>query len=350
MKIRKLFSIFFFTFIVFSCSSGSGGSPTDPSDPGDGNGEGNEVTFSNATNFDAPNQLEIISWNIQTFPQSSKTNDYLEVLLTKWNADVYFFQEIQNKNQLIALANELSEYSLVLSSTTQNMHFGLLYKSTNSDCATCGVITFNGKNELWSNTPNSNDGDMDFANNANYQFASRPPMENFLTWSNGSKTFDFYLIGTHYKCCGNDQYENEKDNPGAEIFRRYAASSLLKDYYANNRQQANVFIAGDFNNVGNQSITNPAIAPLADPSINDGYFKLIDEAVFQQQPTKYSWQGWRNRYDPAHLDHIFISESMFSYENAAGGVVDMLTETGLTGNEIDDVLSDHQPIFIRLIP
>ena len=63
MKIRKLFSIFFFTFIVFSCSSGGGGSPTDPSDPGDGNGEGNEVTFSNATNFDAPNQLEIISWN-----------------------------------------------------------------------------------------------------------------------------------------------------------------------------------------------------------------------------------------------------------------------------------------------
>jgi len=41
---------------------------------------------------------------------------------------------------------------------------------------------------------------------------------------------------------------------------------------------------------------------------------------------------------------------MFSYENAVGGVVDMLTETGLTGNEIDDVLSDHQPIFIRLIP
>ena len=149
MKIKNFFSIILFTVFVFSCSSGSGGSPTDPTDPGDGGG--NEITFSSATNFDAPNQLDIISWNIQTFPQSSKTNDYLEVLLTNWNADVYFFQEIQNKNQLITLANELPEYSLVLSSTTQNMHFGLLYKSTNSDCSSCGTITFNSKNELWSN-------------------------------------------------------------------------------------------------------------------------------------------------------------------------------------------------------
>ena len=64
-----------------SCSGG-GGSSTGPDDGSDGSDTGGDsYTFANATNFDQENQIEVISWNIQTFPQLSTTPNYVKSLL-----------------------------------------------------------------------------------------------------------------------------------------------------------------------------------------------------------------------------------------------------------------------------
>ena len=107
-----------------------------------------------------------------------------------------------DNNTLISMINAMPEYSYVLSSETSNWDFALVYKTANSDCTACGTVTYNSHNELWADTPNSNDNDDDYENNALYQFASRPPMENYLTWTNGTKSVDLYVTNIHYKCCG----------------------------------------------------------------------------------------------------------------------------------------------------
>ena len=121
--------------------SGGGGSSTGPDDGSGGSdtGGGDSYTFANATNFDKENQIEVISWNIQTFPQIGTTPNYVKSLLETWNADIYLFQEIIDKNTLINMVNSMPEYSYVISGETSNMHFALVYKSANSDCSACGL-------------------------------------------------------------------------------------------------------------------------------------------------------------------------------------------------------------------
>ena len=339
----------FLTIFLMSCSGG-GGSSTGPDDGSDGSDTGGDsYTFANATNFDQENQIEVISWNIQTFPQLSTTPNYVKSLLETWNADIYLFQEIIDKNTLINMVNLMPEYSYVISGETSNMHFALVYKNANSDCSACGIVNFNYSNELWSDTANYNDNDDDPTNNAKYQFASRPPMENFVTWTNGTKSVDLYLIDIHYKCCGDNTLD--LSNKGSETTRRHYASTLLRDYVINQRANDYVMIAGDFNNIGEQSISNPSIAPLTNPDINSNYFKMADEYIFDQSNSTWSWQGWRSSFAPSHLDHVIISQPLFQFESVSNsGIIDMLTETGMSAYDIDDKLSDHKPSYFRFYP
>ena len=86
---KILLSIIF----LLSCSGG-GSSPASPDDGSDNNGNtGDSYVFPNATNFDRENQIEIISWNIQTFPQLNTTADYVKSLLESWNADIYVYKK-----------------------------------------------------------------------------------------------------------------------------------------------------------------------------------------------------------------------------------------------------------------
>ena len=145
--------LFILLLILVACGGG-GSSPTE-TDPGDGN-ETNPYEFPNATNLDQPSQIEIVTWNIRQFPQHSTTKSYVQSLLEAWNADIYLFQEISSESELINMVNSMNDYSYVVDEESGNLGFALVYKNS--------TITFNSKNELWADTPNSNDGDSDYEN------------------------------------------------------------------------------------------------------------------------------------------------------------------------------------------
>ena len=328
--------------LILACSSGSS-SPTDPGDNSGGGENTNSYEFPNAVDYGLSNQVEIVTWNIRQFPQDSSTKDYVKNLMQKWNADIYFFQEMRSESDLISMVNTMPNYSYVFDEESGNLGFALVYKNQ--------YVTFNSKNELWANTPNYDDGDSDYANNASYQFASRPPMENYVTWSDGTKTINLYLIGIHYKCCGDDSY-NANDT-GDETTRRHHASLLLTDYILNNRANENVIVLGDFNNVGSQSITNPTLSPFTDQD-NFGSassFKLTDLSILQGPASGYSWQGWTSSYSAAHLDHIIINQTMFTLDaTSTSSVISLPSETGISNNNVDGKISDHQPVMYRFYP
>jgi hypothetical protein len=241
------------------------------------------------------------------------------------------------------MVDSMPNYSYVVDEESGNLGFALVYKNQ--------YITFNSKNELWADTANNDDGDSDYYNNAAYQFADRPPMENYLTWSDGTKTLNLYLIGIHYKCCGDDSY-NANDT-GDETTRRHHASLLLTEYILNNRSNDNVVVLGDFNNVGSQSVSNPTLSPFTDvDNFNSASsFKLTDLNVLQGPAGGYSWQGWSSSYSAAHLDHIIINQSMFTMDaTSTSSVISLPTEAGISNNNVDGKISDHQPVMYRFYP
>jgi endonuclease/exonuclease/phosphatase family metal-dependent hydrolase len=325
-----------------SCSGGGESSPTDP-DNGNGGDTTNPYELPNAVNYNIANQVEVVTWNIRQFPQHSTSVDYVKNLLEKWNADIYFFQEINSESSLITMVNSMPNYSYVVDEESGNLGFALVYKNE--------YITYNSKNELWADTANNDDGDSDYENNAAYQFADRPPMESYLTWTDGTKSIDLYVIGVHYKCCGDDSYD--ASDTGDETTRRHHASLLLTDYIINNRSNDNVIVLGDFNNTGSQSIVNPTLSPFTDQNNYDSAtsFKMTDLSILQGPATGYSWQGWTSSYSAAHFDHIIINQSMFTVDaTSATSVIALPTETGLSNSNVSNRISDHQPVMYRFYP
>ena len=294
------------------------------------------VEFLNATNLNKNDQIEIVTWNIKRFPQDNKYSvPYTRSLLNAWNADIYLFQEIEDNNSLKIMVDAMDDYSYVIS---EKADFVIVYKEQ--------YVTYISKKELWEDTPSRNDGDTDYKNNAQYQFAGRPPMENYLTWKSNSKSIDLFLINVHYKCCGDDQYDNL--DPEDETTRRHHASLLLTDYIVNNRSTDNVIVLGDFNNVGEQSSLNPAISPFVDVNNYDyaAHFKMMDLSILTGSENQYSWQGWTSSYGPAHLDHIIITKPLFSFsDNSIIGVINTPKETELSSTSVSNTISDHQPVF-----
>ena len=339
---EKLLRNILIIFFIISCSGGGESSPTDP-DNGNGGDTTNPYELPNAVNYNIANQVEVVTWNIRQFPQHSTSVDYVKNLLEKWNADIYFFQEINSESSLITMVNSMPNYSYVVDEESGNLGFALVYKNEH--------ITYNSKNELWADTPNNDDGDSDYENNASYQFADRPPMENYLTWTDGTKSIDLYVIGVHYKCCGDDTYD--VNDTSDETTRRHHASLLLTDYIVNNRANDNVIVLGDFNNTGSQSVTNPTLSPFADQNNYDtaSSFKMTDLSILQGPATGYSWQGWTSSYDAAHFDHIIINQSMFTVDaTSATSVIALPTETGLSNSNVSNRISDHQPVIYRFYP
>jgi endonuclease/exonuclease/phosphatase family metal-dependent hydrolase len=339
---EKLLRNILITFFIISCSGGGESSPTDP-DNGNGGDTTNPYELPNAVNYNIANQVEVVTWNIRQFPQHSTSVDYVKNLLEKWNADIYFFQEINSESSLITMVNSMPNYSYVVDEESGNLGFALVYKNE--------YITYNSKNELWADTANNDDGDSDYENNAAYQFADRPPMESYLTWTDGTKSIDLYVIGVHYKCCGDDSYD--ASDTGDETTRRHHASLLLTDYIINNRSNDNVIVLGDFNNTGSQSIVNPTLSPFTDQNNYDSAtsFKMTDLSILQGPATGYSWQGWTSSYSAAHFDHIIINQSMFTVDaTSATSVIALPTETGLSNSNVSNRISDHQPVMYRFYP
>ena len=179
----------------------------------------------------------------------------------------------------------------------------------------------------------------------------RPDYEVTFLLSLFEESIDLYVIGVHYKCCGDDSYD--ASDTGDETTRRHHASLLLTDYIINNRSNDNVIVLGDFNNTGSQSIVNPTLSPFTDQNNYDSAtsFKMTDLSILQGPATGYSWQGWTSSYSAAHFDHIIINQSMFTVDaTSATSVIALPTETGLSNSNVSNRISDHQPVMYRFYP
>jgi hypothetical protein len=87
--------------------------------------------------------------------------------------------------------------------------------------------------------------------------------------------------------------------------------------------------------------------------INDALnFKFTDMDIAYGSSNNFSWTGWhQSTYDPAHFDHILITNELFDeFENEGSSVQTIRLEEYLDNgwSDYDKYISDHRPVGLSL--
>ena len=169
-----------------------------------------------------------------------------------------------------------------------------------------------------------------------YYFSYRSPYVLEISFNNKS----FVIINNHFKCCGdgildlNNYYDEEN--------RRFIATQLLHEYINNYYNQHNVIILGDLND----SITDVENENVFMNILNDEYFLFTDTEIAYGSTSNWSYPTW-----PSHIDHIIITNELFSeFSFEESYVTTLKIDEDLDGGwlEYELNISDHRPLLLSL--
>ena len=262
-------------------------------------------TATNSTTIINPENLNIMTWNIESFPKTNQTIGYVTQIINSLDVDIIALQEITNQSSLIELANSLNgnwDYSFY-----SNDSWGLAYLINTDNIS----VTQNPYSIL---------------QQYDYEFAGRPPYVLEFNYNNQN----IILMNIHFKCCdGSEQ-------------RRSDASYYLDDYISNNLYSDNVIVLGDFND-----------SLIDDENVFDVFLNKPQEYTFADYPMAQQnneWAYWSFPTWPSHIDHILISNELFDeYQNEESACYTLLVDQNFSNYaSYDESVSDHRPVIISL--
>lgn len=311
---KKAFLVLFasLSLFTFSCedeandpiviNTGGNNDEDDSDGGGDDNGGDNtgggtcvfteiDASFVNCVEPTDEDKLEVVTWNIEQFPNSGSTTlEAVEEIIANTNADIIALQEIVGISEMNTIANQLEDWDVKILDISGSLNMGYLYK-------TCEIATF-------SNPINVN------------VIEPRPAVMTTIKHNNG---LEVVLFNIHLKCCGGS------DN----ITRRQTASRNLKDYIDSNFDTDNVIVLGDFNDdIDSGSPFNNFI------SDNTNY-RFADEAIAAGSSSNWSYPSW-----PSHIDHILISNELFDNLEETRTIKLSSCVSGYSS-----FVSDHRPVI-----
>ena len=267
-------------------------------------------TATNSTTIINPENLNIMTWNIESFPKTNQTIGYVTQIINSLDVDIIALQEIEDTASLSELANSLDGNWADYRSSDGN--YKELSYLINTD-----KISINNF---------SNPEEIDMSSDDSYNFAYRPPYILEFNYNNQ----DIILINIHFKCCdGSEQ-------------RRADASYYLDDYISNNLYSDNVIVLGDFND-----------SLIDDENVFDVFLNKPQEYTFADYPMAQQnneWAYWSFPTWPSHIDHILISNELFDeYQNEESACYTLLVDQNFSNYaSYDESVSDHRPVIISL--
>lgn len=291
---QKKYWVLSLLILVFSCGDG-GETPATP-DPDPETLENCPVTVSSET-------LEVVTWNIENFPQSTLSSEIVETIIETYDVDVIALQELTSMNEFNALVGQLDGWEgFITQVNNSNLMLGYLYKTSE-------VTVSNTPINLFEEATSENDDAFT---------AFRRPYLMDITHSSG---LEVSLINVHLKCCS-----------GSED-RRRNASALIKSYIDANLSNKEVIVLGDFNDeiVDTDNVFQNFI--------DDGQnFRFSTLPIAQGPSADWSFPSF-----PSQIDQILISNELFDNE--------ISTEVIKVDNCLSNYssrVSDHRPVLIRL--
>ena len=244
--------------------------------------------------------LEVISWNLENFPSTSYTVDYVQEIISDMMPDVILFQEINSLTDFYNLAELLPAYEF----HDSNQDLYNLGFAARKDCIEVNSVSTS-----------------IISSSQHYYFAYRPPMKVDFTWSCGLAGMNFSAINVHLKCC-NDGFE-----------RRLESAQILSDYINANLDQ-NIIIGGDFND------------EITDPQQNNSLWPLVESDNAYFVTTNISTTNYYNTFiSGSFIDHILITPNLFSINQ--NSIVETLRLDDMIGG-YELYISDHRPLFYSI--
>ena len=277
----------------------------------------NQIIAQNLSNlsFGTDSTFEVVSWNIEWFPKNGQTTaNYVQTILTNLQADVYALQEIDDTTLLKSVVSNIPGYECYFKS---DWFAGLAY-------------VYN------SNKVQINDQYEIYATNQYWNAFPRSPQVLELTFMNE----DYIIINNHFKCCGDGTLDT--NDASDEENRRLTAATLLKQYIDSLFANERVIVAGDLNDILTDSPTNNVFQSFIDDTVN---YLFTDMLISQGNSADWSYPTW-----PSHLDHILISDELFSDFSKPNSIISCIRidDYMSSWNTYDNNISDHRPVGLKL--
>ena len=263
----------------------------------------------NDLNIGSEETLEIVTWNIENFPKlENETIELMVELINEMDADIICLQEIEGNADFILLDSELSNWDgFKANSAAYNIDLALLYKNS-ADFQISSI------QELFED---------DW-----YAFPRSPLQIEFL-WNNET----FFLINNHLKAMGDED----------DVERRRQASEGLAEYVLTVLPNENVIIAGDLNDLIIDIPETNVFNVFLQDSEN---FLMTDYDIAYGSALHWSWNN-----GSSHLDHIIISDELFSEFSNQGSSIQTIRIDDYLGNGwnfYEEYISDHRPVVLTL--
>ena len=275
--------------------------------------------YNSISQFDSDSSLSIITWNIEWFPKDTNTINYMAQIIIDLNADIFALQEITNSDDFNLLVSEINKLD------NDNIWIG--YRSSESNYQELAYI-------IKSNSIIIINNPYEILKSYSSTFAFREPYVLEFKYMNEN----FILFNNHYKCCGDGILEYDSDD---EEYIRMRSNILIEEYIANNFDNDNIILVGDFNDdLMDTNINNVFNIFINQPS----KYKFVDIEIASGPSINWSYPSW-----PSHLDHILISNELFDeFENSESKVETIMAELFFLRGWIDydSFISDHRPVGI----
>jgi endonuclease/exonuclease/phosphatase family metal-dependent hydrolase len=262
-----------------------------------------ENIFDNCIPAGNSSSFEIVTINMQGFPKAGyPTVTIVRDLINRINPDVIALQEMASETDFNNLLEELNGWDGRFY-PINNSPWNLAYLFKTSE-----ILIDDSKTRL-------------ILSGDSYAFP-RAPFEIFVT----HKTLNIstYLINIHLKCCTDG------------ITRRRDASEKLDNYIKTVRPSDPVIILGDYNDMinGESSSTNEFYNLVSTPS----EYLFTDMNI-----AKGSMLWWSYPSYPSHIDHILVTNELFSRIDTT-----MVLRPEPCYLEYFSNISDHRPVELIL--
>ena len=270
----------------------------------------------NDISFGTDSTFEVITWNIESFPKNgSITVDSVSEIITSLNADLIGIQEIDDTAACRQMINNMPGYQLFIDS---GWFGGLVYVYKTNTINVHTIYEIYDTQPYWNIFP-------------------RAPLVMELSFMGE----DFVVINNHFKCCGDGIID--MGNTSDEEFRRYEASSLLKQYIDTNFPLSQVIVIGDLNDLITDIDSNNVFQMFLNDSMN---YLFADDSIANGASTEWSFPGW-----PSHLDHILITNELFTeFSNPGSEIRTIKVDDFMSGGlaSYNMYISDHRPVGLKL--
>lgn len=268
----------------------------------------------NNLDFGTEYTLDIVTWNTEWFPSNGSTTiGYVEDIVKALDAEIIAFQEIDSKPQFQNLIDRLDDYEGYYISNDSYQGLAYLYHKDR--------IQILDQYEIYTSDWN--------------EFPRSPLIMEFRF-----ENKDYIIINNHLKCCGDGILEswNSDDEEGRRYWACKKLDAYIEDYFRTDR----VILLGDLNDELTDNEDNNVFKTFLNDESN---YLFTDMHIAEGGSSSWSYPTW-----PSHLDHILITNELFSVFNEPGSSCEVIKvdEFFSSWNSYENNVSDHRPVGLKL--